>query len=142
MTGCCLISLFMALILSSMSWIGSEAMIYCQNVWDDCFGPNGTHPQYNSTIDSSRITDVPALAIKFSDLPITNNSTDDDILSCLDLENFYCGRCTQVQLLNPIIYAFSFAGTMHSNLIAWTFIQEISNERFNPDWDSCPGQSS
>jgi len=92
MVSFCLVSLFMALTLSSMSWIGMEATSYCEYMWDYCFSSNRSLP-LNITDGTPSHFATMQWAFRFSGKILLSNSTDDnnDAEICDELANHKCG---------------------------------------------------
>ena len=95
-----LVSLFMALTLSSVSWIGMEALSYCEYVWEECVA-NRTDPTPNATIVSTPY----GLPIKQWAFQLRDSSgliptqIDPDITSeiCDEIEfEFLCGKLPSI----------------------------------------------
>jgi len=104
-----LVSLFMALTLSSVSWIGMEAISYCEYVWEECVA-NRTDPTPNATIVSTPYgLPIKQWAFQLGDSSgLIPTQIDPDITSeiCDEIEfEFLCG------------YSISLGKTMHSLLM-------------------------
>ena len=87
-----LLSLFMALTLSSVSWIGMNASSYCQYVWDQC---EANRTQTNGTVLPDVPFRLPIMKWAFELSSEGSATIDPDITSelCDDIEYHYlCGK--------------------------------------------------
>lgn len=97
----CLVSLFMALTLASLSWLGSQAAVCCQDYWDyNCEDDNNNSlPSFNYT-KSTTTTTLSGLQTTTQMVQLTSsmaNTTDscygsiENGPSCENIKHGYCG---------------------------------------------------
>ena len=97
----CLVSLFMALTLASLSWLGSQAAVCCQDYWDDnCEDDNNNSlPSFNYT-KSTTLTTLSGLQTTTQMVQLTSsmaNTTNscygsiENGPSCENIKHGYCG---------------------------------------------------
>jgi len=110
-----LLSLFMALTLSSVSWIGMNASSYCQYVWDQC---EANRTQTNGTLLPDVPFRLPIMKWAFELSSEGSATIDPDITSelCDDIEYHYlCG------------FNIGLGKTMHSLLMLVGLVSSMTS---------------
>jgi hypothetical protein len=108
----CLVSLFMALTLASLSWLGSQAALCCEDFWEyNCEDDyNNGLPTFNNTKTTSTMTTASEFqtTTPFVQLTSSTENTTNSCYgpiengpSCENIRHGYCGS-----LKNIITYSF------------------------------------